>query len=156
MRLLRNQFVRLLALGAAALAVAGWWWPMHDPAPPSACLRTEDRPPFPGDGMIWIEPGRFKMGSEAFRIEEAPVHDVTVDGFWIDSHDVTNAQFDRFVRATGYVTRAERRNGGLPPGAFVFVAPDEVHNLHEIEQWWTFVPGANWRHPEGPRSDITN
>ena len=52
--------------------------------------------------MVWIEPGRFKMGSEAFRIEEAPVHEVAVDGFWIDSHDVTNAQFDRFVRETGW------------------------------------------------------
>jgi formylglycine-generating enzyme len=154
MRRARGKILRLAAVSATALAVAGWWWPGREPAPPSVCLRADDRPTFPGDGMVWIEPGRFKMGSEAFRIEEAPVREVAVDGFWIDNHDVTNAQFDRFVRETGYVTRAERRNGALPPGAFVFVAPGEVHDLHEIEQWWKFVPGADWRHPEGPRSTI--
>jgi sulfatase modifying factor 1 len=156
MAIWRSKLLQFAAVGAVVLVVAGWWWPGSETAPPTVCLRADDRPPFPGDGMAWIASGRFKMGSEAFRIEEAPVREVAVDGFWIDTHDVTNAQFDRFVRETGYVTRAERRNGSSPPGAFVFITPGEVHDLHEIEQWWKFVPGASWRHPEGPRSDIAN
>jgi formylglycine-generating enzyme len=136
-------------------------------APPAACLAVDERPPAPGAGMVLIPGGRFKMGSEDFRAEEAPVREVTVEPFWIDSHDVTNAQFARFVAETGYVTVSER----TPPvtrdtqatvtgrhanvaGAWVFVQPAEIRNLEDIGQWWKFVPGANWRHPEGPGSDL--
>ena len=109
--------------------------------------------------MVWVPGGHFKMGSEQYRAEEAPVRAATVAGFWIDSHDVTNAQFQAFAAATGYVTVAERAAkspGHTGPGSFVFVRPKEVTDFQDIGQWWKFVPGADWRHPEGPGSDLTN
>ncbi|MDE2361701.1 MAG: formylglycine-generating enzyme family protein [Hyphomicrobiales bacterium] len=109
--------------------------------------------------MVRIPAGAFRMGSEDFRPEEAPTAQISVPGFWIDAHDITNAQFARFVRETGYVTLAEREGRNAdgsrrPPGAWVFAEPDEVKNLEDISQWWTFVDGADWRHPEGPRSNL--
>jgi formylglycine-generating enzyme len=139
-------------------------------APPDVCLAVDDRPPGPGAGMVLIPGGRFKMGSEDFRPEEAPVREADVESFWIDSHDVTNAQFARFIAETGYVTVAERMpsmapgvQAGVPeadrrpgvPGSWVFVQPDEIQDIDDIGQWWKFVAGANWRHPEGPGSDLT-
>jgi formylglycine-generating enzyme required for sulfatase activity len=113
-------------------------------------------------GMVWIEGGSFTMGDEDERPEERAPHEVTVDGFWIDRHEVTNAQFARFVEATGYVTIAERGldpedHPGVPPelllpGAVVFTPPDGLVNLVDVRQWWRFVPGADWRHPSGPGS----
>jgi sulfatase modifying factor 1 len=137
---------------------------------PETCVAVNDRPETPGDGMVLIPAGRFKMGSEDFRSEEAPLREATVESFWIDSHDVTNAQFARFVAETGYVTVSERappvalntsssvvpdidRPVGLP-GSWVFVQPSEIRNIDDIGQWWKFVAGANWRHPEGPGSDL--
>jgi formylglycine-generating enzyme required for sulfatase activity len=138
-------------------------------AAPDTCLAVDDRPESPGAGMVLIPAGRFRMGSEDFRPEEAPVREATVASFWIDSHDVTNAQFARFVTETGYVTVSERappvalnaqtvapdidRPVGLP-GSWVFVQPSEIRNIDDIGQWWKFVAGANWRHPEGPGSDL--
>ena len=106
--------------------------------------------------MSWIPGGRFKMGSEEFRAEEAPVRDVAVEGFWIERHDVTNAQFTIFVRETGYATLAERvdRATGRPAGSIVFAPPSDVRNLQDIAQWWRLETGANWRQPEGPGSDL--
>jgi sulfatase modifying factor 1 len=138
-------------------------------AAPEACLAVDDRPPGPGTGMVSIPGGRFRMGSEDFRPEEAPVREADVGSFWIDSHDVTNAQFARFVAETGYVTVSERTpplaaaaqaaapEPGRPPGvpgSWVFVQPDEIRDIDDIGQWWKFVAGANWRHPEGPGSDL--
>ncbi len=100
--------------------------------------------------MVWIPGGTFNMGSAAFRPEEAPVRARAVAGFWIDSHDVTNAQFARFVRETGYVTVGERR------GSLVFAMPRNVGNLDDLSQWWRLVGGADWRHPEGPSSDLAH
>jgi formylglycine-generating enzyme required for sulfatase activity len=115
-------------------------------------------------GMVWIAGGSFTMGSEAERPEEGPAHEVTVGGFWIDRHEVTNAQFARFVAATGYVTIAERGldakdHPGMPPellapGAVVFKPPDGVLDLVNAGQWWRYVAGADWRHPAGPASSI--
>jgi formylglycine-generating enzyme required for sulfatase activity len=121
------------------------------------CLATNDRPGGPNDGMRWIESGRFTMGSDQFRLEEAPVREATVDGFWIDTHDVTNAQFARFVRETGYVTTAERImvSSGKLAGSMLFSAPRDVRDLQDITQWWRIEPGANWRSPEGPGSDVS-
>jgi formylglycine-generating enzyme required for sulfatase activity len=114
--------------------------------------------------MVWIPGGTFRMGSEDFYPEEAPVHPVTVSGFWMDRFTVTNMQFQRFVEATGYVTVAERAldpkdyPGATPetlvPGSLVFhKAPHRV-SLANWAQWWRYVPGARWRQPEGPGSNL--
>jgi formylglycine-generating enzyme required for sulfatase activity len=139
-------------------------------AAPDTCLAVDNRPESPAAGMVLIPAGHFKMGSEDFRPEEAPVREAAVESFWIDSHDITNAQFARFVAETGYVTVSERappvalntsaiapdidRPVGLP-GSWVFVQPSEIRNIDDIGQWWKFVAGANWRHPEGPGSDLS-
>jgi formylglycine-generating enzyme len=118
----------------------------------------------PRAGMVWIEGGRFTMGDDDERPEERAAHEVTVEGFWIDRHEVTNAEFARFVEATGYSTVAERGldpkdHPGVPsellaPGAVVFTLPDGLLNLVDVSQWWRYVPGADWRHPSGPNSSI--
>jgi len=115
-------------------------------------------------GMVRLPGGTFLMGNERFYPEERPVHPVRVDGFWIDEHPVTNAQFRRFVKATGYVTWAERTPdpADLPgadpellvPGSVVFQQPDHAVPLNDPYQWWDYVPGACWRHPEGPGTTL--
>jgi formylglycine-generating enzyme required for sulfatase activity len=115
--------------------------------------------------MVWIPGGEFAMGSEEFS-DARPVHRVAVDGFWMDATEVTNAEFDRFVRATSYVTvaervpRAEDYPGALPEnlvaGSVVFTPPPTEVPLDNHYRWWRYVPGADWRHPEGPASSITN
>lgn len=114
--------------------------------------------------MRWIPGGTFRMGSDRHYPEEAPAHRVTVDGFWIDAAPVTNRQFKRFVRATGYRTVAEippkpeDYPGALPhllfAGSLAFVPPRGPVDLRDCSQWWTFQRGANWRHPYGPGSSI--
>jgi hypothetical protein len=104
------------------------------------------------------------MGSEDFYPEERPVHRVQVDGLWMDAHPVTNAQFRRFVKATGYVTVAERPPEAadypdadptlLVPGALVFQPSSGPVDLGDWRTWWAWVPGASWRHPEGPGSTL--
>lgn len=117
------------------------------------------------EGMIWVSGGTFMMGSNEAYPEERIKHEVTVDGFWMDVHEVTNAQFARFVEETGYVTVAERTPDpelikGAPeemfnPGSIVFVPPgDGINSYTDILQWWSYVPEANWRCPEGPESNI--
>jgi len=116
-------------------------------------------------GMVWIPGGRFRMGSDFPAFDDArPVHTVVVDGFWMDATPVTNAQFARFVKTTGYVTVAERKPNpkdfpGVPadklvPGSLVFHSPAHPVSLDDPSQWWEYVPGASWRHPEGLRSDL--
>jgi formylglycine-generating enzyme len=127
-------------------------------------------------GMVWIPGGEFSMGSEDPRAQPTggpeamadarPIHRVYVDGFWMDKTDVTNAQFARFVAATGYITVAERKPSAtefpnakpsdLVPGSIVFTAPKRPVSLDDPYQWWRYVPGANWRHPTGPGSSIEN
>ncbi|MEO7717040.1 MAG: formylglycine-generating enzyme family protein [Capsulimonas sp.] len=129
-----------------------------------AAHRVASSHPAPA-GMVWIAPGRFQMGSDNAMFPDAqPVHPVTLDGFFIDRNLVTNAQFSRFIRATHYVTVAEQRPDpklfpGVPadklvPGAVVFAPPSHPVALDDASQWWRYVPGANWRHPEGPKSSI--
>lgn len=118
----------------------------------------------PAPGMVWIPGGTFRMGSEQHYPEEAPVHRVTVDGFWIDRYAVTNADFGRFVEATGHVTLAERPPraedypGALPgmlvPGSLVFQQPSGPVDRRNIGNWWAYVPGADWRQPDGPGSSM--
>ncbi len=93
-----------------------------------------------------------------------PIHRVVVDGFWMDATEVTNAQFAEFVKATGYVTIAERPLDpadfpGAPrellvPGSTLFVSPRQPVGLDDARQWWQYVAGTNWRHPDGPASDL--
>jgi len=125
-------------------------------------------------GMIWIAGGRFRMGSddEISRLNERPVHQVEVDGFFMDVTPVTNADFRRFTDATGYLTIAERTptweelQKSLPPGtpkpddsvfvagSMVFVASEGPVDLRDMASFWQWTPGADWMHPEGPESDI--
>src|ERR1700756_5808134 len=125
-------------------------------------------------GMVWIHGGEFTMGTDDVRSfpNERPAHRVHVGGFWIDEHDVTNAEFAKFVEATGYVTTAERKpdwdelKKELPPGtpkpddsllvagSLVFTPTSGPVPLNDLSVWWRWVPGASWRHPEGPGSTI--
>jgi formylglycine-generating enzyme len=114
--------------------------------------------------MAWIPGGEFLMGSSEFYPEERPVHRVAVDGFWIDEHPVTVAEFRRFVKATGNVTWAEQPPDprdypdGDPelmvPGSLVFQPTVGPVDLRDYRNWWSWVPGAQWRHPEGPGSTL--
>ncbi len=114
--------------------------------------------------MIWIPGGAFRMGSDHHYPEEAPVHRVSVDGFWIDPTPVTNRQFKSFVKATGYRTTAEvppdpkDYPGALPhmiyAGSLVFTPPGHAVDLRDWGEWWRFIKGADWRHPSGPKSNI--
>jgi sulfatase modifying factor 1 len=125
-------------------------------------------------GMAWIPGGEFSMGAlDPPAIDEVgmhaaadarPIHRVYVDGFWMDKTDVTNEEFARFVKATGYVTVAERTpsakdfpgapSENLVAGSVVFSPPDHPVPLNDHFQWWRYVKGADWRHPEGPKSNI--
>ena len=147
--------------------------PANSPAKPSTDRSWTN-------GMVWIPAGTFWMGAEDGQSDEKPQHQVTLNGFWMDKTEVTNEQFEKFVRATGYHTVAERKPDakdfpGVPeenlvPGSIVFTPPalDELNReraqagaepLKEIPLdnhfiWWRYIPGANWRHPAGPASDI--
>lgn len=129
--------------------------------------RIPPRPPRaaqPTDGMVWIPGATFLMGSDRHYPEEAPARQVTVGGFWIDPCPVTNRDFGRFVRKTGHVTVAERPSAAadypgakpemLVPFSAVFVAPPHRVSLADPHNWWTPIPGANWRYPQGPGSSI--
>ena len=127
------------------------------PAPPTNSVAKTN-------GMVWIPAGTFYMGTEEGRPDERPQHKVMLNGFWMDQGEVTNEQFEEFVKATGYVTIAERKPdpkdfpGAAPellvPGAIVFTPPTEEVPLNNSAAWWRYVPDANWRHPEGPDTTI--
>ena len=114
--------------------------------------------------MTWIPGGAFLMGSDRHYVEEAPAHQVIVDGFWMDMAPVTNRQFAAFVEATGHVTFAEQKPdprdypGALPhmlrAGSLVFSPTPRPVSLQDWSQWWSFKFGADWRHPDGPDSSI--
>ncbi|MEZ0359108.1 formylglycine-generating enzyme family protein [Mycobacterium sp. SA01] len=116
--------------------------------------------------LVEVPGGAFRMGSTSFYPEEAPIHTVTVDAFGIERHPVTNAQFAEFVAATGHVTVAEKSldpalypgvpQADLQPGALVFRSTAGPVDLRDWRQWWDWAPGANWRAPFGPGSDIAD
>jgi sulfatase modifying factor 1 len=116
------------------------------------------------DAMVRIAGGTFRMGSDAHYPEEKPAHKVTVDDFYIDRYTVSNADFISFMAATGYVSFAERpldpklypgaRADMLKPGSAVFRMPRRATRPRDLRDWWEYVPGANWRRPEGPGSSI--
>ena len=154
--------------------------PSSSAAPQSAAPKTtstkpgaEQITPRPDDGswtndMVWIPSGTFAMGAEDGQPDEKPVHPITLDGFWMDTTEVTNEQFEKFVKATGYVTIAERKPDpadfppgtpleNLVPGSVVFAPPREAVGIQGQDahyQWWAYVKGASWRHPEGPDVDL--
>jgi len=125
--------------------------------------------------MRWIPAGEFIMGTndKQSTTSERPAHKVRLDGFWIDEHPVTNAEFTEFVKATGYLTTAEQKprwedlkaqlapgtrepdESLLVPGSLVFTPPSHAVSLENINAWWQWTPHANWQHPLGPHSDLT-
>jgi sulfatase modifying factor 1 len=115
-------------------------------------------------GMAWIPGGSFRMGSEKFYCEERPVHEVTVDGFWMDCYEVTNDKFAHFKRETGYLTLAEREPKpedfpgappeNLVPGSMVFQKRTGPVDLRNYANWWAWIPGASWLQPQGPESSL--
>jgi len=115
-------------------------------------------------GMVWIPKGSFWMGSNDGKPNERPAHSVSLDGFWIDSHPVTNQQFAQFVQETGYVTFSERELDpkdfpGVPKdklvsGSAVFKQPKKPVSMNNYLNWWEYVPGASWKHPEGAGSNL--
>ena len=150
--------VQLVALAMAELASAAT--PIADCRAYSGILADE------GDksGLVFIAGGSFTMGSDDERPEERYSHVVRVDSFWVDQHEVTNAEFEQFVKATGYKTLAER---GIDPkthpsmsaeltapGSVLFIQPTELTRGGDLTQWWQYVKGANWREPVGPGSSI--
>ncbi|OWK36971.1 formylglycine-generating enzyme family protein [Fimbriiglobus ruber] len=156
-----GAFVVLLC---AFVALSWWQRPLVD----EALAEADDVPP----EQVWIPGGSFVMGNDApahDAADERPAHEVIVNGFFLDKTEVTNGQYAAFVKATGYVTVAERtpRREQYPnadpdllvPGSAVFVPvqastdPREWGTPHP--PWWQYVPGANWRHPDGPKSSIT-
>jgi len=150
------------------------------PAPPTVGKFLPTSPnstPAPNDlpsGMVWIPGGEFSMGAQdppdmddvgmKATLDSRPIHRAYVDGFWMDQTDVTNAEFTKFVEATGYKTVAERTPTAeefpsAPPenlvaGSVVFSPPKHEVPLNNHFQWWSYVRGANWRHPVGPKSNI--
>jgi len=140
-----------------------------------ATTSNSTSPPGPAPtGMVWIPGGEFSMGSTAesesmcgqpgLTRDALPVHRVYVEGFWMDATEVTNEEFDKFVKATGYVTIAERTPTKeefptVPPenlvaGSTVFTSTREAVPLNNHYQWWRYEKGASWRNPEGPQTNI--
>ena len=129
---------------------------------------NDSKPPAPSpNGMIWIPGGQFWMGTRDDKMTDAkPWHRVYVDGYWMQKTEVTNQQFLAFVKATGYITVAQRKPQQedypqafpelLVAGSVVFSPPNHQVMLNSHLQWWSYVPGANWRQPEGPGSNIKN
>lgn len=128
-------------------------------------INTDPAPAEAPAGMVWIPGGTFWMGCESCGMPDAlPSHVVSVNGFWMDRAPVTNAEFARFVKATGYVTVAERPLDprdypGVPreklvSGSAVFAPTSKAVPLDNPLQWWRYTAGANWKHPEGPGSSI--
>ena len=163
----------LLALGVsvAAVALTLSWGKRSGGGAFEQTKPNAGAPPGPApEGMVWIPGGEFSMGSDeaseslcglpGVTRDARPIHRVYVDGFWMDTTEVTNEQFEKFVKATGYVTVAERTPRaeefpGAPPenlvaGSTVFTPPDHPVPLNNHYQWWRYQQGANWRHPLGP------
>lgn len=134
----------------------------------------EKAPGPPPEGMVWVPGGEFSMGTDAdceslcalkgITEDASPVHRVRVNAFWMDEHEVTNAAFAAFVKATGYLTVAEvaptreefpdAPEEMLVAGSVVFAPPPQAVSLNDYFQWWEYKKGANWRQPNGPGSSI--
>ena len=185
--------IAVAAVLVAAVAAGVWLWgrraaPVESAPPPAGeaaappaeaafeptVPNSGPTPGAPPAGMVWIPGGEFSMGAQDPRgfehgghdamSDARPIHRVAVDGFWMDATEVTNEQFARFVKATGYVTVAETKptreefpdapEANLVAGSVVFNPTARPVRLDDHYQWWGYVPGANWRHPTGPQSDL--
>ncbi|HEX4085698.1 MAG TPA: formylglycine-generating enzyme family protein [Chthoniobacteraceae bacterium] len=166
---MRKTFVltSLLTLALGAMAGAQDFQPT---------IPNKATPPGPAPaGMVWVPGGEFSMGCTGSSgsdlccgpeavADSTPVHRVYVDGFWMDATDITNAEFAKFVAATGYKTVAEITPtqaqfpdvpaDKLKAGSLVFTPTLQPVRLDDYTQWWRYIPGADWRHPEGPESTI--
>ena len=179
-----DQPIGILGLMVGVVLACGCHREAPPPAPGSTTgsatafqptlISTNPAPGLPPHGMVWIPGGEFSMGSEDPRgsvcggpdaMQDArPVHRVFVDGFFMDSTEVTNAEFGRFVRASGYLTVAERvpraedfpgaPSEALVAGSAVFTPTDGPVPLDSHFRWWRYQKGADWRHPEGPGTSI--
>lgn len=149
-----------VALGTKKSAAA------NPPLESSASKQIRETSKAETKGMVLIPVGTFWMGSDNGSVDERPQHQVQVDAFWMEEHEVTNEQFARFVAATGYVTTAERPPSaenlpGVPKeqlvaGSIVFASPGTDVPVDQPLSWWRYVVGADWRHPEGPDSGIVD
>lgn len=159
----------LLIVASSALAAE----PTTSPYLPTQ-PNTTPAPSPAAEGMVWIPGGEFSMGSDEAcegvcqmpntTRDSQPVHRVYLDGYWIDSTEVTNEQYEKFVKATGYVTIAEIKPKqedfptappeNLVAGSTVFTPTPGPVPLNNHYEWWRYEKGADWRHPEGPKSDI--
>lgn len=157
-RMMRLLMFGALAASAFAISFAAVKFTQHSAA---------------ATGMIWIRGGEFTMGTDdaSSMTNERPAHRVKVEGFWMDQHDVTNTEFRKFVNATGYITTAEKPvdweelkkqlppgtpkppDEKLRPGSLVFTPPGHAVDLRDMSNWWTWISGANWKHPQGPDSN---
>ena len=186
----RRALPLVLLAGAGAVAAVVVYRTLATPSPETSLTPASTAPASPGfsptvvntgrppgpapAGMVWIPGGEFSMGSDAANDslcrmpgvtrDAQPIHRVYVDGFWMDTTEITNEQFAAFVKATGYVTVAERKPTSrelpnvpaeaLVAGSTVFTPPPSPVPLTNPLIWWRYVPGANWRHPAGPSSDL--
>src|SRR6185295_479373 len=170
----RTSSYAISTTGAVSTAVSA---PEPPVAKPNFLPTAPNATPAPGrppQGMVWIYGGEFSVGAPAATHmnevgmqateDSGPIHRVYVDGFWMDETDVTNDDFAKFVRATGYVTVAERKPRAedfpgapaetLVAGSAVYSPTEHPVPLNDHLQWWSYVKGANWRHPLGPESSI--
>lgn len=180
-----------ILIAVIGFSLSLWAWKQNStittvPAPAVACdtpvnsklyIETKENKRKKGldipKGMVYIPGGTFSMGSDNKNeslcnlgglTSDCQIHQVYVDGFLMDDHEVTNAEFEKFVKATGYKTIAEQVPTkeefpdapleNLKAGSVVFTPPAKVNSLDDYFQWWSFVFGASWRHPEGPGSTI--
>jgi sulfatase modifying factor 1 len=180
----RNMIARNIILAACLATQLSAILHAADSPPPTAKAPShfaptiENTAPPPGpapEGMVWIPGGEFSMGSEDPTTDTVcgghepmrdarPIHRVYVDGFWMDKAEVTNGQWEKFVKATGYITIAERTPTkeefptappeNLVAGSTVFTPTPGPVPLNDMFQWWRYQHGANWRHPEGPDTDL--
>ena len=133
---------------------------VHEPLP----HETTPTPPPATSDMVWIPGGECVIGSESYYPDERPAHRRAIEGFWIDQFPVTNRRFAEFVEATGYVTFAELAPNPidypnaipelLHPGSLVFTKPPHAVDMRHIRNWWAYLLGADWRHPQGPDSSL--
>src|SRR5262245_56219315 len=177
-RLMLSKALTLSAIGLIAFGASYAVVTLTRHRPELATAKAgEQQSAAPSDvppGMVWIPGGQFTMGTDDTNslASERPAHRVKLDGFWMDEHDVTNAEFRKFVEATNYVTTAEKPvdweelkkqlppgtprppDDRLQPGSPAYSPPGHPVDLREMSNWWTWTTGTNWKHPQGPDSNL--